>query len=322
MPATNWQEKSDPGEAQRFEAYAEQLRDLQREKGRGKPARGLHAKGQIGLEARFSVLPDLPPHARAGLFAGPREYTAIVRYSNGSGARQSDAKPDVRGLAVKLLGVPGRKLIPGMEQATTQDFLLIRTPSIPFRNTDEFVPFVMAIARPLSGFPRVISSLGFFRTLKILKPAARQRGEPMRPLASTHYFTPVPIKFGDYAVRYALRPLRKDAGGPRPQGRDSLAAGLSDTVRKEAVEYDFQLQFFESEASTPIEDASVDWNSPWITVGRLTLPVQDSSSERGKKISQLAEDLSFDPWHAQEELRPIGNIMRARNAAYRLSTQE
>ena len=34
------------------------------------------------------------------------------------------------------------------------------------------------------------------------------------------------------------------------------------------------------------------------------------------------ERLSFDPWHAGEDFRPLGNMMRARNVAYRLSTQE
>ncbi|MEA2750953.1 MAG: hypothetical protein QOI41_5096, partial [Myxococcales bacterium] len=34
------------------------------------------------------------------------------------------------------------------------------------------------------------------------------------------------------------------------------------------------------------------------------------------------EKLSFDPWHAPVEFRPLGELMRARNAAYRLSTIE
>ena len=32
--------------------------------------------------------------------------------------------------------------------------------------------------------------------------------------------------------------------------------------------------------------------------------------------------MSFDPWHAREDLRPLGNLMRARNHAYRISTQK
>ncbi len=31
------------------------------------------------------------------------------------------------------------------------------------------------------------------------------------------------------------------------------------------------------------------------------------------------EKLSFDPWHALEELRPLGAMMRARAPAYRES---
>ena len=52
----------------------------------------------------------------------------------------------------------------------------------------------------------------------------------------------------------------------------------------------------------------------------MTLPQQDVGSEQGKKLSAWAEPLSFDPWHAQEEFRPLGAMMRARNAAYRVST--
>jgi hypothetical protein len=53
-----------------------------------------------------------------------------------------------------------------------------------------------------------------------------------------------------------------------------------------------------------------------------TLPKQDVSSAEGKKLSERIESLSFDPWHALVELRPLGNMMRARNVAYRESTME
>jgi catalase len=323
MPSTNWQEKIDPGEPARFEKYAEQLRDLQRRKARsGKADRALHAKGQLALAASFTVLPGLPEHARAGLFAQPGAFQALVRYSNGSGSRQSDAKPDVRGVAVKLLGVPGKKLIPGMEDAQTQDFLLIRTSSTPFRNADEFVPFVAAVVTPLTGLPKVIGKLGFGRTLQILKQATRQLGTPLRPLSVTHYYSAVPIRFGAHAVKYGLRPVQQDDGRKLQKSPDSLAQDLANQVKSQPIAYDFQLQFFEDEARTPIEDASKDWDAPWLTVGRLEIPAQDTDSPRGRQIAELAEAVSFDPWHAQQELRPIGNMMRARNAAYRLSTQE
>jgi hypothetical protein len=38
-------------------------------------------------------------------------------------------------------------------------------------------------------------------------------------------------------------------------------------------------------------------------------------------VAALVESLSFDPWHALECFRPLGHMMRARNHAYRVSTQ-
>ena len=112
-PRTDWQETIPADEAERFARYAEELRELQRARARRRPYRpvdrGLHAKANAGLEAELRVLGDLPPAARAGVFAGPKTYRAYVRFSNGIGARQSDAKPDVRGIAIKVVGVSGKK---------------------------------------------------------------------------------------------------------------------------------------------------------------------------------------------------------------------
>ena len=36
---------------------------------------------------------------------------------------------------------------------------------------------------------------------------------------------------------------------------------------------------------------------------RLTLPVQDPDSPRGKKVRDVVEHLSFDPWHARDDLQ-------------------
>src|SRR5262249_14515115 len=104
MPSTDWKETVAADEGPRFERLAEALRDLQRRRaGTGKPARALHAKAHAGLRGSFEVLPELPEHARQGLFASPRAYDAYVRFSNGSGARQSDRRLDVRGAAIKVV---------------------------------------------------------------------------------------------------------------------------------------------------------------------------------------------------------------------------
>jgi hypothetical protein len=326
LPSTDWKESVGPDEEARFERYAEALRALQRKRARGgAAARALHAKGQLGLEAEFTVLADLPEPARVGLFAKPATYRAYVRYSNGSGKRQADRKGDVRGVAIKLIGVGGIKIIPGMENAPTQDFLLIRSPTTPFHNADEFVSVVLAAASPF-GLLRLAYQLGLGRLSTILRDVKQSLARPAISLATTRYFSAAPIQLGPYAVHYALKPHAESPPEALPGATpDYLGEELADRLRRGPVTYDFQIQFYRDATRTPIEDASVEWkeaDAPFIDVGRLTLRAQDPTSPRGRRVAEFVERLSFDPWHAQTELRPLGSMMRARNHAYRLSVLE
>ena len=92
--------------------------------------RDAHPKHTGLLEATFSVLGDLPPHLRVGLFAQPRSYRAWVRTSNASTKVKSDAEKDVRGFAIKVRGVDGAKL-PDSDEPESQDFVLLSTPHMP-----------------------------------------------------------------------------------------------------------------------------------------------------------------------------------------------
>ena len=314
-PATDWKEQIPDDEAARFERYATMFGEMQARN--GKSNRALHAKANLGVEAEFEVLADVPADAKLGMFAEPKTYRAFVRYSNGSPHRQADSKPDVRGIAVKVLGVAGKKLIPGMEDATTQDFLAIRTPSVPMRDADEFVTLVRAAQTPVLLPFKLIFALGFGRGLKVIKAALAGFKIPTAPLAATTYYSALASTYGPYAVHFAFFPHDAHSISTEKDLGEALAARLRD----KPVIYDLRGQFYEDATTTPIEDATVEWKSPFVTVARLTLPVQDPSSTRGKNIAELVEQLAFDPWHSREDLRPLGNIMRARNQAYRVSTQ-
>jgi hypothetical protein len=320
-PRTDWREEIPPGEEQQLEALAQQLRALQQRISQG-AGRALHLKSHVGIRAEFVVLPDLPPHARVGIFASPGSYQAWARYSNGGPLRTSDHKPDVRGLALKLLGVPGRKLIPGMEDATTQDFLLINTPKQSFRNADEFVFFVLAAQNQLTLLPKAIARLGFGRTLDVIR-SFTALGKPGPSLATRRLWSSAPIRWGDYAARYGVVPLAPPPpAGPLPPSADYLADDLAQRLSQGAVEYDFAVQFYSDAVKTPIEDASVEWkedDAPFVRVARVVIPKQDVRSPEGHKRGEYVESLSFDPWHAPVEFRPLGNLQRARNHAYRVS---
>ena len=321
MPATDWKEVIEDGEATRFESYAAFLSKGQRAHASNGPvSRALHAKQNLGVEAELVIGDDVPADAKLAMFATPKRYRAVARFSNGAPAKQSDRAPDVRGLAVKVFGVDGPKVIPGLENETTQDFLAIRTSALPIRNAEEFMTLVR-VARPQALLPlRLMAALGPRRAIQIIRAALTGLKAPQRPLAATSFYSALPIMLGPHAVQYAFT-ARDASAATKLTSANSLGEGLAAQLRKEPVTYDLQLRFYIDEKQTPIEDATTEWSSPWFTVGQLILPVQDPDSPRGRRVQEFVEQLSFDPWHARADMRPLGNIMRARNVAYRSSTQ-
>lgn len=308
-PSTAWREAQAEGEEARFEEHAKRLVTLQRSLGGA--SRALHAKGHGVFEASLEIVDGLPEHASHGLFAESKRFEALVRFSNGSGKRQADKVGDVRGIAVKVLGVEGKKVL---GDAATQDLLAILSPAVPFRNADEFVAVVWGTRSPPLALFRLIGALGL-RAIPLLRKLLAGFKAPQASLAAKRFYSALPIQCGPYAVRFAFTP-REEAAEPLGVGPDFHAEALAARLRRGPVTYDLELQFFVDEATTPIEDPTVDWPTPYIRVGKLELPQQDAASERGERIAQRGERLSFDPWHALTEHRPLGNMMRARKHAY------
>jgi hypothetical protein len=319
----SWNEIIAEDEVARFAGYASELREMQKTRVRdGKTPRALHAKQHVGAVGQL-VVAQQPGSLRPALFAQPATWSVYARFSNGSGARQHDGVADVRGIAIKLVGVPGKKLIPGLEDKRTQDFLFIQVPATPFRGPDEFVSFVRIATKGKALLvPRLIGAFGLRRALSILGGLASM--PKVSSMATARFYTATPIRFGETAVKLALFPL-STAAGASGEGRDALRADLVSRLKAGPIEYSLRAQLFVDETTTPIEDASVVWpeaKTPFLELGRLTLSRQDVLSPRGREIDELVERLSFDPWHAVEELRPLGAMMRARSHAYRESVLE
>jgi catalase len=79
--------------------------------------------------AEFRVNGTIPSNLAKGVFVPAKTYQAWIQFSNKSTEPgRSDANEDVRGMAIKLLGVPGDKLLENQREATTQDFVLINRP--------------------------------------------------------------------------------------------------------------------------------------------------------------------------------------------------
>ena len=87
--------------------------------------RDAHAKAHGCVRAEVQVLDTLDESLRQGVFSEPgHTWQAWTRLSNGNAYPQFDRARDARGMAIKLLDVPGEKLMKSPAHAGEQDFVM------------------------------------------------------------------------------------------------------------------------------------------------------------------------------------------------------
>ena len=315
-PSTAWQEQVGADEAERFAGYGQQFAEIQRRKSaKYGSGRALHRKQLSAAQGTLDVLAELPDFARHGLFATPGRFDVRVRLSNGGMERAPDRAPDVRGLAISVSGVQGDSAL-GNGAAKNQDFTLINQEAFGFPKSDEFVGFVVAAAHGKAALLQyLVRRYGLLGGPKRLLKLAANLGNPFAGFANEALFSAAPMACGPYAVRVRLRPAGSN-GAATPGAAADWGADFAARLKRQPLQWELQLQPYVNETITPIEDASVNWPSPYATVARLTLPVQDSASERGQALLREVEAAVFDPWQALAAHRPLGDVQRARKVVY------
>jgi hypothetical protein len=258
------------------------------------------------VDAEFIVSADLPIDLSVGLFAAPRTYAARIRFGHAS--TDSDREKDVRGMSIKVLGVAGDNLTPG---ATTQDFVLNSHPVMMVGGTADFLELLRAHEE---GGARQAAFFAGHPHAGAVALASRQHATSHLEIS---YWSTTPYLFGPrQAVKYVVRPV-SNVVTPLPDPltdnylRDRLVAHLA---KGEAL-FDLMVQFRTDPEKMPIEDASVEWkehDSPYRTVARIRIPPQNV----GSPGQSACEGLSFNPWHALPDHRPLGNYNRARKTIY------
>jgi len=321
-PSTLWQEKVGADETARHAGYARDFEEIQaRKSARYGKGRALHRKQQLGLAGSFEVLGGLPEYACYGAFAVPRRFDAWVRLSNGGPDRQADHKPDVRGFAIKLKGVVGPGAL-GAGDTEAQDFLLINHPAFAFAGADEFVGLAKHLVEgPGALLGYLVRRYGVIGAMRMMGRLGASLKRPFSGFASENFYSAAPIACGPYAARVRLLAASSEA---RKGASGDWAGDVARRLMLGPLSFDFQLQFFVDEKRTPVEDASVDWPeaiSPYVTVGRLTLPPQDPSGSAGRALATEIEAQAFDPWITLADHRPLGEVMRARKVVYYQSQQ-
>lgn len=289
--------------------FGEQIQALQKQKAaeRGTAVfRGFHAKSHGCLHGRLTPLDTRPPRARFGIFAeGAGPMPVWVRFSNGVGWKQADDELDARGMAIKVMGVPGPKYLP--DEASTQDFLMTNSPIPVGKDAQEFMDFAHANSK--GRLPGIFFLLGHPFTGKALTKTGA-----IDSSVTTTYWSGGPYHLGAHqAIKYLARPcdpaLKRE---PQRDGPDYLHADLADAA-KAGVCFRFYVQFQVDPERTPIENASVTWDeqlSEPVPVAEVTMPAQDLAAP------ELCDGLAYSPWHAIAAHKPMGTHNRARRIVY------
>lgn len=320
-PSTGWAERIASDEAERFADYARRFAAIQAQRAqRYGPGRTLHRKPLAALRGTLQVLGHLPDFAQQGLFAEPRTLETWVRLSNGGLDRAPDRVPDIRGFALRVFGVDGPSALGG-DTTPSQDFTLINQEAFAFATTAPFVALVEAAARsPLALLGHLVRTHGLWALPRELGKFKRTVGRPFSGFAAETFYSAVPMACGPYAVRVRLLPHTANGTAQADAAKD-WGADVARRLRQGPLQWDVQLQYFASEALTPIEDASVDWPTPYTTVARLTVPAQDLDSAEAQAFATQVEGSVFDPWQALAAHRPLGEVQRARKVVYYASQQ-
>jgi hypothetical protein len=284
--------------------------------------RGQHMKSHGCVKATFVVMPGLPDSLRYGIFREPREFRAYLRFSNGKG--RDDRQGDAHGLAIKLLGVEGKKVLEGEEDATTQDFVLFDHPVFFIKNVADYVPFMedfrrlkssrLTLGKIIAGIKLLVSQDYKWRLLR-----ATGSKRPHSPL-SIQYWSTTPAKLGPSAVKYSARPdLADNPAVTVLDSPDKLRLAMSAQLKDHGTHFDFLVQVQTDPNTMPIEDPTIEWNAPWQKVATIDIPPQSFESAEQMNFS---ENLSFNPWHSLPEHRPLGGINRARARIYQAISKQ
>lgn len=321
-PSTDWKEVVEPGEAELHQSIANEINEMQRKAAANGGAidRGFHPKAHHVMRGQLIVRDDMPEFARVGVLASPRTYTTWVRFSNGSPGSVKDSARDVRGLAVKVVGVEGERLLPG--DANTQDFLCINHEAQPARNIHQFMFLVRGASSPLTLPYKLAREYGVFESGRILGWMARKLARKTRSLVTSDFHTTLPHAFGAYAGKVSFVAASEDLGGGPTRSDDYLKEGLANHLRQSSLRYQMMVQFFVDEESTPIEDAATVWDesvSPRVHVADLVLEGRDLDSAEAKAEHEEGQKFSFTPWNGVAAHRPLGSLMRARKVVYAAS---
>lgn len=297
--------------------------------------RGVHAKIHGTVIGHLEIYNNLPEYLAQGIFAKPTRYPVVIRFSSSPPDLLDDRLPVPHGMAIKAIGVPGKKILPGQENEATQDLVLIGTVPVFIagdvqkywnllrENSRVSLPdSVEVVAGKIAGASdKVLHFLGMDNAL------LDALGVKNEHLLGQTFYSMAAIRYGNYVAKICVAPLSPevkeltgkvvDADGHPSIDRDLIVAFFHEN----GAEYEVRAQLCTNLEKMPVEDASIRWpeeESPYQPIAKIVIPRQEAYSPERRVY--VDDRLTFTPWHSIPEHQPLGSIMRSRLKAYEVSS--
>lgn len=325
QPAVEQGEEWGPKQMEQARLIRNQFRDMLEESTGDalQMKRDAHPKHHGCVEAKLEIENQrLNEKHRVGIFEKNNEYRSIIRFSNGDPNHlKSDKAKDVRGMAIKVLGVPYDNYLSevGVEQTQgVHDFVFMNSEAFFIKDPDHYGKFMNAVKKGGLSF----AGFGVFSFLNpkdkflsiLLKAFNMKVGNPL----DIDYHSATPYKIGPDSMKMKFKSCktRKDKL-ERKRGENYLSQKLMTSLEKNESCFDFYIQPNRDPRKNNIENSQLKWStkkSPFIKVGRLHIPKQTKESILAR--NDACENSSFNPWRAPLENRPLGGVNRIRLEVY------
>lgn len=300
------------------------------------PIRSVHVQSHGLIHADIEVYDNLPTPYAQGMFASTKKLPMVIRFSTVPGDILHDKTCTPRSLALKVLGVEGERL-PGSEDASTQDFLLVNGASFLSSSVQQFLTKLKSVActpETSSEFRHFLSKI--FRSTTRLIESLKNDQQLIQQLHQSQetnilgetFFSQDPILYGQYMAKIAFVPIAPELIALTDKPIDLFA---SDGLRKSIVDYfitrtavwELRVQLCTDIHKMPIEDPTVIWSqdhSPYVPVARITAKPQIAWSPYRSHL--VDEGMMFSPWHGITSHRPLGSVMRMRKMSFELTKNQ
>ena len=331
-------EVKQPGEDKVFDEIAAAMRHISEtmhDRARH-AARAVHAKSHGLLKGELEVYDGLPEPLSQGLFRRSASYPVIMRFSTNPGDMLPDSISTPRGLAVKVIGIQGERMLPGHEKEVTQDFVFVNAKAFPVPDAAGFLKQLRVLEKhatdsetlkqAVSTTARVAESA--LEAVGLKSATLKGFGHPQTHILGETYCSVAALRYEDYVAKICIAPASENL---KALLNKHLEIGDNYSALRDAVveffgtntaEWEVRVQLCTDVKKMPIEDASVEWDekqSPYVPVARITVKPQHAySPERRVCVDEV---MSFSPWHGLTAHRPLGNVMRARKKSYEGSSR-